>query len=80
MKLSEIDQAISWHEAQINKLEEDRREYINKHQKKVKFDGEWFFVQQFNEYGCYVNHCCYPVIFLSWEEIDDKQGFDDEEI
>lgn len=79
MKLSEIDQAISWHEAQISKLEEDRREYINKHQKKVKFAGAWFLVQQVNDFGCYVNRCHYPVMFLSWEEIEDKQGFGDED-
>lgn len=78
MRLSEIDQSIAWHEAQIRTLEEERREYINKHQKKVKFAGVWILVQKVNELGCYVNQCPYTVMFLSWDQIEDKQGFDDE--
>ncbi|QDH85548.1 hypothetical protein [Proteus phage vB_PmiP_RS51pmB] len=78
MKLSEIDQSIAWHEAQIKQLEEKRREVINKAQRKVKFAGVWLLVQQTNDYGCYVSQQHYPVMFISWDEVEDKQGFDDE--
>lgn len=78
MKLSEIDKSIAWHEAQIKQLEERRRELINKAQRKVKYAGAWFLVQQTNDHGCYVNQQHYPVMFIAWDEVEDKQGFDDE--
>lgn len=78
MKLTEIDQSIAWHEAQIKQLEEQRREIINKSQRKVKYAGAWYSVQQVNDCGCYVNQHHYPVMFLLWSDIEDKRGFDDE--
>lgn len=78
MKLSEIDQSIAWHEAQIKQLEGQRREIINKSQRKVKYRGAWYSVQQENDLGCYITMYHYPVMFVLWDEVGDKQGFDDE--
>lgn len=78
MKLSEIDLWIGIHEGHIRALEEQRRELINKSQRKVKYAGAWFLVQQTNDHGCYVNKQHYPVMFIAWDEVEDKQGFDDE--
>lgn len=78
MKLSEIDLWIGIHEGHIRALEEQRREIINKAQRKVKYLERWYDVQQVNDLGCYINHLHYPVVFVLWDEVDDKQGFDDE--
>lgn len=78
MKLSEIDLWIGIHEGHIRALEEQRREIINKAQRKVKYAGAWYSVQQENSAGCYITMNHYPVTFVLWNEVEDKQGFDDE--